>query len=203
MADGEDMEIGRPSLARSMSTRSKFAKQFKSGHQSLEWDTGMLAFHAGGAFFCVLLAVLLIALEESPARFLWAFLLLIGLCFFLYLLLNPPERVELYTNRIVVRLKIHGKFLIPLKNVAGVEPVDNALTFCKPCLYHTRATQLGESVYIESSSGCSPMGMIVTVENRAEFVSALRELMSGGTTSDGAAAEGQADDDNDDDEAMD
>ena len=57
MADGEDMEIGRPSLARSMSTRSKFAKQFKSGHQSLEWDTGMLAFHAGGAFFCVLLAV--------------------------------------------------------------------------------------------------------------------------------------------------
>ena len=47
------------------------------------------------------------------------------------------------------------------------------------------------------------MGMIVTVENRAEFVSALRELMSGGTTSDGAAAEGQADDDNDDDEAID
>lgn len=72
--------------------------------------------------------------------------------------MNPPERVELYSNRIVVRLHREGKFLIPLKDVAGVEQVDNPFkTFCQPAFMHTRATQMSSSVYIQSKfKGVAP-----------------------------------------------
>ena len=121
------------------------------------------------------------------------------------LLINPPERVELYTNRIVVRLAREGKFLIPLKYVEDVQAVDNPFkTFCQPVLMHTRATQMTSSVYIRSKSkgtffstisrrlchmlrrgyicarrgAVSPMGMVLTVEDSDAFVEELKELLS-------------------------
>ncbi len=61
--------------------------------------------------------------------------------------------MELYTNRIVVRLHREGKFLIPIKDVADVQRVDNPFkTFCQPVFMHTRATQMTSSVYIQSKS---------------------------------------------------
>lgn len=137
------------------------------------------------------------------------------------LLLNPPERVELYTNRIVVRLHREGKFLIPLKDVATVQHVDNPFkTFCQPVFMHTRATQMTSSVYIQSKSkgaaffalgfrsqsafrshlcrthaAVSPMGMVVTLENSEDFVVKLKELLGAPLTSNPLSEEDLEDDD--------
>lgn len=85
------------------------------------------------------------------------------------LLINPPERVELYSNRIVVRLHREGKFLIPLKDVAGVEQVDNPFkTFCQPAFMHTRPTQMSSSVYIQSKSkGVAPHVLLLALFSAA------------------------------------
>lgn len=95
-----------------------------------------------------------------------------------------------YIDRVVVRLKLGGKFLIPMKDIASVAPVENSLVFCDSGLFHARATQQTDSVYIKSVSGCAPMGMLVSVTDSVDFIAKLEALIAGG-----GAEEAEEDDD--------
>lgn len=71
MADAEaPLAAGKPSLSRSMSTRGKFAKEFVSGHDVPDFDTGMLGWNCGGLFLCLLVALLFVVFGQSSAALL-------------------------------------------------------------------------------------------------------------------------------------
>lgn len=111
MGDAESGGAGRPSLQRSMSKRGSFAKQFRDAHQVLPFDQTLQIYHLGCLCVCVVVAVLL-GIFGNNTSVLFAIAVLLGASFFGYLLVNPPDRVELYENRVVVRLKIGSKFLV-------------------------------------------------------------------------------------------
>jgi len=60
---------------------------------------------------------------------------------------------------------------------------------------HTRATQMTSSVYIQSKSKVSPMGMVLTVENSEDFVMKLKEILGSPLTSNPLSEEEETDDD--------
>jgi len=74
-----------------------------------------------------------------------------------------------------------------MKDIASVAAVDNPLVFCDSGLFHTRATQQSDSVYIKSVSCSSPMGILVSVADSADFVSKLEALIADGGGADGDA----------------
>jgi len=113
MADTESPADARekPLLDESMSSRSSFKKKFVCAHAVPAFDQPMLIYHGG-----MVVVFLMYALLGPLVRFMLdddrgfhsavieAMLCIFGAIFYGYLLINPPERVELYTNRIVVRL---------------------------------------------------------------------------------------------------
>eukprot|EP01043_Picozoa_sp_COSAG02_P017704 COSAG02_NODE_808_length_16924_cov_117.299733_14_plen_93_part_00 len=67
-----------------------------------------------------------------------------------YLMINPPDRVELYENRVVVRLKVGSKFLVggcfqdqcmPIVETAScaLSPLDLLITIMSSAFVLTRS----------------------------------------------------------------
>lgn len=184
----QDAKSGKRPLTRSLSSRKAFREQHLSSHVALDLSLVMMGIHGilTLVIVCCGIAPWFVETDTDWWKPVWLFIWgwpLVGL---FWSAANRPERAEVYVNRMVVRMMVGGKLIIPFDEIQEVRLLGNAICFmgllCEGRLPEIYPVMAHNGVYIKSRFCVG--GIVMNLDDTTEFCKALREAIGADNTTD-------------------